>query len=414
MALNTTRGGRKANYIDWDPETSRSTWIESGILPSTPFNDPSYVTQAPPKEGPSWLDQTFSTIGEAFSTGPNSLKAKFNSAVDDTISTLFPVASSAPVSIFDPETPDEVLRKAGDSPFDLGKGSGKYQTAMETVEDRKSTWGSDLGRVKGEDILSAEDMAGYSSRQLAALHVNSELYNAIAADKADQDAGTELEYADYQTHLEELYGAGGTSEKYYPRTVALLRELGLGDDVLRGQGDLDHFVSNSALLTRNDLDNLGSAKTNSSLEGRALNAAIFADRAESRMNEVLAKGQSLLDSIRLNNDAGADLFGPTNYAGAAYALDGREDILARAFEFAMLDGAEGYNRDDSRFMNTIAQLSTAEDGPQIAPQDISEYFNRRLQQIDYSGGVFEPDYLPSDNPYMTTQEFRNRYLRGAS
>src|SRR5690606_20013309 len=149
--------------------------------------------------------------------------------------------------------------------------------------------------------MSWDDYNALSPRQRAAVDANTAIINAVNADRSDWEAGRRVEMDGYDEALMALFGETGGSDMYAPRTVAVLQQLGLGDTHLASVGDLDDYLNLRALV---DTDALGAANMPDDFVGpvdtRTANARHFSSAAQTALADALARGQEILDAVRMN------------------------------------------------------------------------------------------------------------------
>jgi len=287
------------------------------------------------------------------------------------------------------------------------------ERAAREAQSYISDYTDNLGATSGTRQLSWEEYDALTPRQQAAIDANGALYNAILADKEAGSSGERI--AGYDDSVLELFGEHGGSDTYAPRTVALIRELGL--EQLPNQ-DLDQYLGLNALIREDDLSLLADMDRENPYaesgtpEGvshvRLGHVNRFSDASLEAMSRVLAQGQSLLDAARASSgDAGSQLFGE------------RGQTLTDMYSQDMETLFEKMSRREGGL--TSEQLSQVlygmEQEYQLTASQIQDYLETRLRATSYgaaAGGANTITGLASDVDYLTPEEFRQRYYTGGS
>ena len=168
----------------------------------------------------------------------------------------------------------------------------------------------DFPSKNGQDTFTAGELANLSPRQLAVLQAQSQIWDAVQADKNESIKTTpgmrsdRIADTDYANMLKDLFPQGDGSETYAPRTAALLSKLDLGSDI----GDIDQFLSGKTFLTKKQILQLGDTPTDPTnpLETFINQLADSAVKASSPQGSdilpLIQQGQSILDTLQGNAD----------------------------------------------------------------------------------------------------------------
>lgn len=253
--------------------------------------------------------------------------------------------------------------------------------------------------------LTGDGYYGLTPEQRAAVDVNSQLYAAIVADKeAWKQGGYAKDEGDeeYRATVEELFGKEGGSGMFAPRTVALLRELGLENDK-DAPGDLDNYLNLSALLSSDDIAGMNSGATGA----RADNAQRFSEAAVTRLADTLKSGQTLLDTAR-NRTGNVDLFGEGQAPIGFNPLNDRDKELNLTFEI-LANSEEKVT--SQQLQDQISALVNA--FPGLTSSSIYNYFDNRLKQYEYGRAAGDSAAIlggSAERSYLSPEEFRARYF----
>lgn len=260
---------------------------------------------------------------------------------------------------------------------------GGYNNDFERLTDERNkqgalNWGGGFG---SKELTSAEYFA-LSPQQRAAVDANTALVNAIAQDEAESGKPD----AAYDKLVSDMFGQYGTSEQYAPRTVELLRELGIEDQ----NGDLDQYLNRSRLLTLDDIRAIG----DDSLQGRRYdNARQFGEGSVSALSKALAAGQEILGRMQ---GLDSELYGePTAQLGFNPANTRDADLQDFFNTIASRDSTLSRN-DFSKALGYFEQTYG------LTPEQMGSYFEQRLRANDLA---------PNDN-YIPSDQFRKLYYQG--
>jgi hypothetical protein len=284
----------------------------------------------------------------------------------------------------------------------------RAQTAKAEAEQKN--WFGDEGQYAPQE-MSVDQYLTLTPRQRAAIDANTALVQAAEQDKASwskqQLAGSTAWDEDYFNQVKQSFGDNGGSDTYAPRTMAILKDLGLN---LNGK-DLDQYLNYSALVTADDLKGLTPAATTATTDDpRLQNAVAFSAAASTRLSETLAMGQNLLDSLR-SAPNGKELFG-TNEASSqvGFTDSARDAELRQAFDiFSQVRSQEDLTPDI--VSKTYAEL---EQKHGVTPNEVAQYFETRLQAKEYEGAAtgaptsLKPEGVSYD--YLTPEDFRAKFL----
>jgi hypothetical protein len=237
------------------------------------------------------------------------------------------------------------------------------------------------------------------------------LVQAAEQDKASwakqQLAGSTAWDEDYFNQVKQSFGDNAGSDTYAPRTMAVLKDLGLN---LNGK-DLDQYLNYSALVTADDLKGLTPAATAAPTDDpRLQNAVAFSGAASTRLSETLAMGQNLLDSIR-SAPNGKELFGTAPASSqVGFTESPRDKELAQTFDILAQTRSQADLTPDT-MAKVYAEL---EQKHGVTPNEVAQYFETRLQSKEYEGaatgqqGSLQPEGVSVD--YLTPADFRAKFL----
>ena len=328
---------------------------------------------------------------------------------------------------------DEQAQAAQYKPPVGGRSNQVIQAEQQKTQDGRNDAANQYAQMLGNERVEVEEMSweDYSAltpRQRAAVDINSELLEAVNADKADPAAKVTPEYTKMS---EKLFGKDRGSDTVAPRTVALLSELG-HDLTTNAPQDLDQYLGLQALVGSDDLrfltdEGADEAKTGETLtnvlttgkglgdpsnaarygEGgvnaRAENATRLATAAQTRLSQSLVAGQSLIGKLRTDSDLGARLFGdPTTSVGFNPALE-RDQVLQSIFDTMA--------RKDATFADgELAEaLGTFNEEFGLDNDQLLQFFETRLKASEYGNSPVGTD---STGQYLNPAEFRARYYNG--
>jgi hypothetical protein len=226
--------------------------------------------------------------------------------------------------------------------------------------------------------LGWDEYSALNPAQRAAVDANTLLSKAIEKDVAAGKFATGNADEEYMASVEALFGQGAGSARYAPETIKTLQLLGMS-----GEGnDLDNYLNQTALLTKEDLSLIGGAAPDEDIRGQ--NVLQFSDQAVKGIAGQLAQGNNLLSGIR--------------------AEDVRQTELNDLFN--VLSSRRNYNQFGEGGADSIFGQFLAEN-PDIDEATMTRYFEDRLNAFDYgaaAGLTGEP------NPaYISPAEFRRRY-----
>ena len=290
--------------------------------------------------------------------------------------------------------------------------------------------------------LTWEEYDALNPRQRAAVDANTALFNAITADKAEFDSGVRSGGAEYSQSVDALFGSGGDTAAYAPRTVAVLQALngnardpentradragggqyfGEGAAPLRTgsenifQGDsLQSVLSGQRLITEADLSSLTndnwsalSSQGQGALSNKQTQALRFSEASLDSMSRTLQAGQGLLDVAR-NGTTG--LFDDPEATVGFNPLDqtGRDEGLNYLFDVA---AQRDSGLTPAQFGEVVGGLGQ-EFG--VSPEQVRQYLDTRLKAADYGTAGGNAVQLGSDPnlSYISPDEFRARYYGG--
>lgn len=278
--------------------------------------------------------------------------------------------------------------------------------ADDASKKARGSYGESIG--SGVDSFTAEPMSwdaynALAPNRRAAVDANTAFMNARTEDETQRTANPSAKGDDaYNKAVEHLFGKGGGSDSYAPKTVALATKFGLANS----RGDLDNYVNGSALVTNADLAaltpdvekgiGLANSATGDVVTGapteRLANATMYSNRATRTLGQVLSKGQSLLDTI---NNVTPKL----SNSGADSELDDMFDALARK-------GA------GATFTPERVDLAANYFSGKYPGVNIQDYFENRLKGYAYSQADSPSKALLGNDPtgdYMSPEEFRSTY-----
>lgn len=293
-----------------------------------------------------------------------------------------------------------------------GRNAGSEKKALREIDAAKKTdareaYGSALGSLTlGEDgRLTWDQYNALTPLQRNAVDANEAIIQAIEADRADAGAGAKPEDWDYDQTVEKLFGKGGGSDTYAPRTVKLLDELGLTNTT---NGDLDQYLNGGALISTDDLAKLGAdqlpalqQRGTENRSERENNALAFSGLASARAAETLAQGQTLLDT--LNGTSGPAVgFNPLDESGATQQLDELYQTLS--------------HRNSDQIPAELIGQAYAELESQygITRDNVKNYFDTRLRSTEASVASGNQVNLigTTEGDFLNPEEFRARYYDG--
>jgi hypothetical protein len=286
----------------------------------------------------------------------------------------------------------------------------REQTAK--TEAAQKNWFGDEGQYAAKE-MSVEEYLNLAPRQRAAIDANTALVQAAEQDKSSwakqQLAGSTAWDDDYFNQVKQSFGDAGGSDTYAPRTMAVLKDLGLNLD---GK-DLDQYLNYSALVTADDLKGLTPAATTAPTDDpRLQNAVAFSEAASTRLSETLAMGQNLLDGLR-SAPNGGELFGTADSTPppVGFTESPRDAELAQTFDIL----AQTRSQQDLT-PDTLAKVyAELESKHGVTPNEVAQYFETRLQAKEYEGAATGQEVTlqaPGTSlPYLTPQDFRAKFLK---
>ena len=155
-----------------------------------------------------------------------------------------------------------------------------------------------------EESFTDEEFAGLTDRQRSLVNAQTQLYQAVMADREANTAlsaderRSSLTEETYRTAVDTLFKGKGDSNVYAPRTVALLSELQLGSP----HDDLDQILNGSTFLTKDQIRATGDrapAKSNYLQKFTDRTADVASQEA---IRPLLERGASVLASIQGRED----------------------------------------------------------------------------------------------------------------
>lgn len=190
----------------------------------------------------------------------------------------------------------------------LGK-ADKYTPSKEKLRHSEDMFrnGGYGGRQPqdGNGQLTEDEYAGLSDRQKSLVNAQTQLYEAVMADRADDAAlsadarRSSLEAEDYKSAVDALFGAKGGSNTYAPRTVAVLTELGMN-----GKDDLDQWLNGSFFQSKEEILAMPTERPKD--KAGAHQPSLVGRLADTGSNEGLAplleRGASILASVQGRQD----------------------------------------------------------------------------------------------------------------
>jgi hypothetical protein len=278
------------------------------------------------------------------------------------------------------------------------------------TEAEVNRWFGGNGNYAPEQ-MSVEAYLNLPPRQRAAVDANTALVEAGKQDLTNWNtAGADHTINDqsYKDQVNQTFGDNSGSETYAPRTLAVLKDLGLD---AHGK-NIDQYLNHSALVTVEDLKALAPGATVTPNNERQQNAVAFSTAATKRLSETLASGQSLLDSIRTSSDQGAQLFGkPSTAAPVGYSQNQRDADLQQAFDVFSQKRSQ-VDLTPEAVNGVYAELQKKYN---VTPNEVAQYFDTRLQSNEYlnaSGGnniaLGGPD---SKLEYLAPKDFRSKFIK---
>ncbi|QIN93921.1 hypothetical protein SEA_HANNABELLA_38 [Microbacterium phage Hannabella] len=272
--------------------------------------------------------------------------------------------------------------------FKLPAGSVAAEGTTEvpqTPAQQRDTWGSSLGGPQNEvKELTWDEYDALSPSQRAAVDANTMLVNAIKSDLSTGALAADSKDDVYAATVNELFGETGGSDTYAPNTVMALSQLGLADTE---NGDLDNYLTQSALINEQDLASIGKGEFSDTARGQQ--TKLFSERALTSISETLSSGYGILSGV-----------------GAA---DPQSTELNDLFE--MLSTRGNYEQLQDNDVSEIMGMFLAEN-PAIDEGTLTRYFEDRLNAYDYGTAAGQTPSLGSGEPnlYITPAEFRGRYF----
>lgn len=277
----------------------------------------------------------------------------------------------------------------------------KEEEDKKAAEQRSKFFGSE-GNYAAQE-MSVDAYLTLTPRQRAVVDANTAL---ITASKEDNDSWAKKPDAgqwdeNYRDQVKQAFGETGGSDTYAPRTMAVLKDLGLD---LNGK-DLDQYLNHSALVTADDLNSLAPGATAAQDNPRQQNAVAFAEKASARLSQTLAAGQTLLDSIRTGTETGKELFGaPATADPVGFTDSPRDEDLRKAFDvFSQVRSQEDLTPE--RVSSVYAEL---QQNHNVTPNEVAKYFDTRLQASEYGDGALAP--RGTNVEYLSPADFRSKFL----
>jgi hypothetical protein len=315
-----------------------------------------------------------------------------------------------------PELPQNVLSN-GQQNYMVPANPGAKEQVDQRAETAKAeaaqkNWFGDEGQYAPKE-MSVDQYLQLTPRQRAAIDANTALVQAAEQDTASwakqHVAGGAINDQQYLDQVKQTFGDSGGSDTYAPRTMAVLKDLGLD---LKGK-DLDQYLNYSALVTADDLKGLTPAATNAPTDDpRLQNAVAFSEAASARLSETLAMGQNLLDSIK-SAPAGKELFGTAaaTAPSVGFTESPRDAELKQTFDIL----SQTRSQKDLTPETMAKVYAELEQKHGVTPNEVAQYFETRLQAKEYEGAAKgeSTSLAPAGTslPYLTPQDFRAKFLK---
>ena len=292
------------------------------------------------------------------------------------------------------------VQVGGESPLVTSLGAKKVLPEVKKTDREKSM--DALAGTFSTREMTWDEYNALGARQKATVDANTAILDAVAADQAEWGGKARPEDKDYDALVQGMFGKGGGSDSYAPKTAAVLASLGISDTK---RGDLDNYLNQTALVSDDDLAQLTDENIESysvkevgftARDPRIANAITFSGAAESNLTASLQKGQSLLEN--LSGAATPIGFNPAEPTG-------RDNQLNMLFEgMARRPGHPEGNLDEGQVSKLYSEFQT-EYGTDTA--QLQDYFERRLKQVETGG-----DYALDTAKYLSPDEFRSQFYSG--
>ena len=252
--------------------------------------------------------------------------------------------------------------------------------------------------------MTWDEYNALGDRQRATVDANTAILAAIEADRAEWDGKPRPEdTSEYDKTVAGLFGKGGGSDTYAPKTAAVLAALGISDTKT---GDLDNYLNQTALVSDEDLAGLtdenieryaGSKPLDTGKrDPRLANAVTFSGAAEGRLTDALSAGQTLLENLR--GESAPIGFNPAEPTGRDAQLNALFEGMARR------PGHPEGNLESQQVTNLYGEF---QDTYGTSTDQIKNYFDRRLKQVEQGG-----DFALDASTYLSPEEFRTQFYTG--
>ena len=277
------------------------------------------------------------------------------------------------------------------------------KAAIETSWDQKAS----------TKELTYEEFMALSPQQQAVIQLNTELVNAVIADRELATSKKPGKADDtYKTRMNTLFGKDKGSELYAPQTLNVLEKFGVPE---KGD-DLDDYINLNALVSDEDMKRLFDKENDKWGAVRALSPSmqrtqVMQTKAVNAMSTLLAHGETLLESareIREGQPATPEVGFQLGSSDAMIAQrDGDLDTLFQTLmtkDDKFKPGTSQLTRE-----GLDAVLSGMKTDYGLSNEDVAQYFERRLDEIDYGKSVGKN---LSFDEWTSTDEFRANILGG--
>ena len=282
--------------------------------------------------------------------------------------------------------PSTTLSKGGPVNSDQGIGRS-WALTRPRVERKAPKPRPGLGSFNVEhQTMEYDDVLGLSDRRQAAIEFNTLLRDAVAADANDYNSDLATD-EDYTARMEAMFGKKRGSERYAPRTMALLESLGLTDL----ESDFDEYLDGRGYIDDQSVAALeysgGDGATRRQSHARAIT-----DAMSSQISSALQRGQSVLDGLQARD---SDLFGAA-----------RVNIPDEAAPWldALFNASQSSTIDAEKFASMVYDI---ENELGVSSATTANYLDNRLRALtrDIKGGR-----ATTADGFLSPEEIRAKFL----
>ena len=244
-----------------------------------------------------------------------------------------------------------------------------------------------LGSLNVEhQTMEYDDVLGLSDRRQAAIEFNTLLRDAVAADANDYNSDLATDEG-YTARMEAMFGKKRGSERYAPRTMALLESLGLTDL----KSDFDEYLDGRGYIDDQSVAALEYSGGDGATR-RQSHAKAITDAMSSQISSALQRGQSVLDGLQARD---SDLFGSA-----------RVNIPEEAAPWldALFNASQSSTIDAEKFASMVHDI---ENELGVSSATTANYLDNRLRALtrDIKGGR-----ATTADGFLSPEEIRAKFL----